>query len=154
MYFSRGKNKIQGLHNLRDVYKFYIESIGDNELYKVDFKTFKKIITTYYLRMLDDVLYKGVEYKFPYRLGKIRVIKRKVDVNNLNRFGIDWTESVKYNKQIYHLNNHTNGFVYRFKWIKENTNVPNLYFYKFVPSRMIKRKLAQVIKNKLCDYFE
>ena len=154
MFFSRGKNKIQGLHNLKDIYNFYLLSIDGNELYNVDFKTFKKIINTYYLQILEDILYKGVQYKLPYRMGKIRVIKRKVDINNLNRFGINWVESVKQNKQIYHLNNHSKGFVYRFKWDKENSLVHNLFFYKFVPSRMIKRKLASIIKTKQCDYFE
>jgi len=154
MFFSRGPNKIKNLHTLKDIYDFYLISVGENELYKVSFKTFKNIITKYYLAILDDILYKGVEYKLPYRLGQIRIIKRKININNLTRFGIDWVESVKHGKQIYHLNNHSRGFVYRFKWIKQNALIPNLYFYKFVPSRMIKRKLAQVIKNKQCDYFE
>ncbi len=154
MFFSRGPNKIQNLHNLKDIYKYYLSSLGDNELYKVDFKVFKSIIVTYYLQVLNDVLYKGVEYKFPYRLGRLRIVKRKIDINRLNRFGINWVESVKHNKQIYHLNNHSRGFVYRFYWSKENTVVPNLYYYKFVPSRMLKRQLAQIIKNKQYDYFE
>jgi hypothetical protein len=154
MYFGRGPNKIKDLHTLKDVYSFYIESVGSNEIYKVEFKVFKSIIEEYYLQVVDDILYKGREYKLPYRLGRIKIVKRKVDVNNLNRFGIDWVESVKNKKQIYHLNNHSRGFVYRYKWEKTNSLVPNLYFYKFVPTRTIKRKLAYIIKHNECDYYE
>jgi hypothetical protein len=154
MFYSRGKNTIQGLHNLKDIYKFYLTSVGDNELYKVDFKLFKFIVTSFYSQLADDIIYKGVEYRFPYRLGKIKVVKRKVDVNNLNRFGINWVESAKYHKQIYHLNPHSNGFIGRIKWEKANAVVPNLYYYKFTPSRTVKRTLAKAIKNRECDYFE
>lgn len=154
MFFGRSKNKIQGLYNLSSIYKYYLSNTKGNKLYDVDYKIYRGIIEEYYSKMILEIIEKTYELKLPYRFGSIQIIKRKVDVNNLTRFGLNWVESVKNKKQIYHLNNHSKGFVYRFKWNKENSLIPNLYFYKFVPSRTNKRKLAFAIKNKLCDYFE
>lgn len=153
MYFGRGKNKIQDLRGLSDMYNYYVERF-DNDLYKVDFKIYKEIINKYFKAIMQDILYKPYKLKIPHRLGGIRIIKRKVNINKLTRFGINWPETVKHNKIIYHLNSHSKNYIYRFKWEKENSITPNLYFYKFVPSRQNKRELAKIIKNRECDYFE
>lgn len=154
MYFSRGKNKIQGLDGLAEVYKYYIDYNKGNELYDINYKLYKSILIEYYKTVVSELLYKGYSLKLPYRFGHIRIIKRKIDINNLTRFGINWVESVKEKKVIHHLNMHSKNYIYRFKWEKINTLIPNLYFYKFVASRSNKRGLAQIIKNRQCDYFE
>lgn len=153
-YFSRGKNKLQNLHNTVDCYKFYNNSIDSNKLYKVDYKIYKRVLSDYFKEVMRSIIYDGIIFHMPLRLGYIRVTKRKITVDKLNRFGINWVETVKHKKVIYHLNQHSKGYVYRFKWDKENCYIPNLYFYKFVPSRSNKRTLAHVIKDNKVDYYE
>jgi hypothetical protein len=154
MYFGRNKNKIQGLHGIHDIYDFYFSKLKGNELYDVDYKIYRDIINKYFYVISKEILYGAYEMKFPHRLGSLRIIKRKVDINKLTKFGIDWVETVKNHKVIYYLNSHSKNYIYRYKWIKGNMTTPNLYFYKFVSSRANKRELAKIIKSKQCDYFE
>lgn len=153
MYFSRGKNKVQNLHGLQDMYEYYKQEVEFNKAYLVEYDIYSSIIKEFYKRLMEDILM-GYEYHLPYRFGYITIIKRQVNIHSLTRFGIDWVESVKNKKVIYHLNNHSKNYIYRFKWQKENSLIPNLYYYKFVASRTNKRELAQIIKNRKCDFFE
>lgn len=152
MYFGRGKNKIQDLYSIHDVYDYYTD--GVEETYKVEFELYKEVVSAFYKEIMYEVLNNGYEFKFPFRLGSLHIIKRKIKINGLTRFGIDWVETVKLKKRVYHLNPHSKGFVDRFKWEKHNALVPNLYFYKFVASRDNKRMLAKIIKGRKSDYFE
>lgn len=153
MYFSRGKNKIQDLAGIQDLYKAYLDIYSNNELYNISYDLYKSILLEYYKKLMKEIL-NGYLYKLPNRLGYISITKRLVNVHSLTRHGIDWVESVKNRKVIYHLNTHSKNYIYRFKWHKDNTLVPNLYFYKFVATRSNKRELASIIKNRKCDYFE
>lgn len=153
MYFSRGKNKLQGLHNMLDSYNYYLGRVKDNSAYEVEYSVYREIIVKYYKQIMQEILH-GYEFHLPYRFGYVGIIKRKINIHSLSRFGIDWIESVKNKKVIYHLNSHSKNYVYRFKWTKDNTIIPNLYFYKFVASRENKRELARIIKNRECDFFE
>lgn len=153
MFFSRGKNKIQDLAGVTDSYKFYTDRYKDNELYNINYELYKKLVVEYYTAIMGEI-FNGYRYKLPHRLGYLYITKRLVNVRKLTNHGIDWVESVKNKKVIYHLNSHSKNYIYRFMWHKENAVVPNLYYYKFVASRTNKRALAQIIKNRQCDYFE
>ena len=153
MYFSRGKNKIQDLSKMQDLYDVYKVNHEDNTPYNISYEIYRHVLVDYYKAIMNEIL-NGYRYKLPHRLGSIVVTKRLVNIRKLTNHGIDWVESVKNKKVVYHLNAHSKNYIYRFMWHKENTLVPNLYFYKFVASRSNKRALAQIIKNKQCDYFE
>jgi len=153
MFFSRGKNKVQDLHNLKDSYVHYIDNLDDNKTYEVGYELYRSIISRYYKLLMFEILH-GYEFRLPFGFGYMNIIKRKVNIHSLTRFGIDWTESVKNKKVIYYLNSHSKSYIYRFKWAKETSKIPNLYFYKFVASRENKRELARIIKNRECDFFE
>lgn len=153
MYFSRGKNKIQDLAGVIDSYNFYIGKYKDNRLYNIKYKLYKNLIVDYYTSIMNEI-FRGYRYKLPHRLGYLYITKRLVNIRKLTNHGINWVESVKNKKVVYYLNSHSKNYIYRFMWRKENTKVPNLYFYKFVASRTNKRNLAQIIKNRQCDYFE
>jgi hypothetical protein len=151
-FFGRGKNKIQDLEGIRDIYNYYV--LKNSDIYIIDYNIYRDILRSYYKEVMSDILKLGYEFKLPFRFGSLHIIKRKINIQKLDRFGIDWVETIKNNKVIHHLNLHSKRFVYRFKWEKENTLIPNLYFYKFVATRANKRELAMIIKNKQCDYFE
>jgi hypothetical protein len=153
MFFSRGRNKIQDLAKMQDLYEVYTYNHEGNDLYDISYKMYRDVLVDYYKAIMNEVL-NGYRYKMPSRLGYLYVTKRLVNVRSLTKHGIDWVESVKNKKVIYHLNTHSKNFIYRFKWHKENSVIPNLYYYKFVASRANKRELAKIIKNRQCDYFE
>ena len=55
-------------------------------------------------------------------------------------------------KLIYHLNEHSNYYKFRYYWSKIEMLIPNRSKYQFVASRANKRELAQIIKNNERDY--
>ena len=70
--------------------------------------------------------------------------------------GISLKESIllSYDKMIFHLNEHTNGFKYRAYWCKHNMLTTNKTHYQLVMTRDNKRHLAQILKNRVRDYVE
>ena len=70
-----------------------------------------------------------------------------------NKLKIDWAASKKLGKRIYHLNDHTGGYKYRFYWTKGI--IKNITAYSFIPTRTNTRTLAGILKdkNRELDYF-
>ena len=120
------------------------------------------------------ILYKGIDFRMPYKLGMLRVIKLKTrglvydDNGNLLRkdYVKDFSSTMKLwerdpqakidRKYIYFLNEHTDGFVYKFSWNKYTVNIQNIRSYKFKPTRSNKLWLYEVITDDDLDvdYFE
>ena len=152
MYFSRGLNRVQNPYVLKDIYEFYIDEIGTNVLYDIDFGLYTDVVTDYFREVSDNILYKSRTFKMPFGLGYLNIVKIKVGIDK-KKMALDWKNSVKYSKQIFHTNDHTDGFKYRFHWSKPNSIV-NKYYYKLVMTRGNKRLLAKLIKSGSYDYFE
>lgn len=66
---------------------------------------------------------------------------------------VDYKASKEYNKKIYHLNEHSEGYKYRLYWSKLPRVFPDRYKYQLCLVRQNKRKLAQLIFNKQ-DYID
>ena len=155
MFFSRGPNKIQNPYTLKDMYDHYYKGLidGENSPLYVPYDIYIKICSEYYIAVMELLLDRGLSYKIPYGMGNIRVAKRKVNLRTARRIPIDWESTFKYNKKIYCLNEHTDGFRYFFYWSKPN-NYKHKYLYRLVFTRQNKRKLAKLIKEYNKDYFE
>lgn len=154
-YFGRGKNKITGSYTMVDFYKYYIKDISKDDPYYVTYSEYVEIISLYNKAVVDILYDQSLEYKIPHNLGKFRISKKKRNNNHSLSYAtqIDWANTVKYGKKIYHVNEHSDGYRYLFTWDK-NGQLKNIKSYKFVPCRANKRKLAYYIKNKINDYFE
>ena len=98
---------------------------------------------------MDHIL-KGDFFRFPYNLGILKIRKNKVNVSNKKYMRIDFNATKKEGKTIYHLNEHSDGYYYRFKWKKGY--VSNIFSYVFTPVRSRKRELAQTIKSGFTEY--
>jgi len=146
-------SKYTGLKNVADAYKYYKkESVRNTMEYKeysrIAFLFFKEIL----LHLLD-----GGEVKFPGGLGLFKIVKKPRRFDNLR---VDWKSTkdmweknpkTKENKKlVYHLNDHTRGYYYRFFWSKGI--VTNISAYSFVPVRKAQRDLASRIKKEKKDY--
>jgi len=154
MFFSRGKNKVQDPYTIRDTYLFYIEDIGNNELYYIDYKLYRDIVCDFYKSMAEGILTRNISFKLPFNLGSLKVRKKKIALERLGILGVDWKKTVATGKYIYYLNEHSRGYKYFFYWEKRNRIVKNLFFYRFVLTRENKRYLAKLIKSGKYDYFE
>ena len=131
-------------YNLRDAYKHFQKTSHLN----MDYSKYKSIAL-----LLGDAIFayvlKGNFFKFPYKLGILRIAKRKLKLvdkeGNPKRLKVDFHKTKLLGKTVYHLNEHWGGhygiFVWRCGHIKDGRR------YAFVPVRKYKRAITQAIKN-------
>lgn len=141
-------------HTIREFYKSYCEYVKDNPLYQVDYKVFRSILTEYFKHIRDEVIEEGKEIKFPCRLGSFCIVKHKPKNFNSSSLRIDFHATKEAGKIIYHINEHSDYYKYRYFWSKYSCNVPNKSKYQLIATRENKRRLAQIIKNNERDYIE
>lgn len=157
---KRGLGVYKKDNGTQEIYKFYKEKIkeickNEEELNKilVDKVLYQTICDEFNKLLIDEILINSEEVRLPYRLGTIRVKKSKMKYEDKNKLKIDWAASKKLNKRIYHLNDHTGGYKYKFYWTKGI--VKNITAYSFIPTRTNTRRLASILKdkNRQLDYF-
>tara|TARA_R100000329_G_C7611435_1_gene216985 strand:+ start:712 stop:1176 length:465 start_codon:yes stop_codon:yes gene_type:complete len=148
---KRGEGNYKKDFGSNDVYTHYKNSVIP-EL-QVDKQKFRKICDEFNKLFIDEILVNSEEMRLPYRLGTIRIKKSKMKYDDKNKLKIDWAASRKLGKRIYHLNDHTGGYKYRFYWTKGI--VKNITAYSFIPTRTNTRTLAGILKdkNRELDYF-
>lgn len=156
MYFGRTQNRIQNPYNLSDMYESYAESHSGNPLYLVEKQRFYDLCSEYYKAVVDKIIYEDKVFKMPFSVGEINIQKYKPELEDVKKRTsfIDWKNTAKVGKIVYHLNEHSNGFKFTIKWKKKKNVIRYVEIYKFVPTRNFKRTLAKVIKNKESDFFE
>ena len=120
---------------------------------KVDYVTYKRILQCMCKVILQHVLMRSEGFKMPYGLGMIQVGKYKPKNYDDKSLSVDYKASKEYNKRIYHLNEHSDGYKYRLHWSKIPRTFPDRYRYQLGLVRANKRMLAQLIFNKQ-DYID
>lgn len=148
---KRGKNKVTKDFTLKQVYEYY-KSEHPNDEFSVDEKTFRKIILKFNRRTMQLILEEARELILPYRLGVLRVKKMKMNLS-LNKARIDFGLSRKLNMTVRHVNDHSDGYYYRFYWDKTGCNAKNFTAYFFKGGRQNERRITELIKAKKVDYF-
>jgi hypothetical protein len=155
-YYGRGENRIKNPYNLSEMYDSYTDKHQDNPLYNVDRKRFYDLCSEFYKKVVDGIMYEGRDFKTLYSVGDIYIKKYRPELEDVKKRTsfIDWANTAKLGKIVYHLNEHSNGFKFTIKWKKKKNVIRYVEIYKFVPTRAFKRNLASVIKNKENDYLE
>lgn len=102
-------------------YKYHRRAIG--RPVGITYKNYKKLITEMWTILMKDVVEGGC-FMMPHKMGMITVKKgnRKLKINKL--------ESIKQGKRVRYTQQHTNGDIFRFSWIKSNY-FANKQFYNF-----------------------
>ena len=119
---------------------------------QIPYSTFRNIVDKLNYSILF-VLQNGQNYKLPCSLGTVQIVKYKPKEYNKHSLSIDFNESKKLDKRIYHLNEHSNGYKYRLYWSKQPFSFTNRYKYQLCFTRANKRQLAQLIFNNK-DYLD
>ena len=157
---KRGLGVYKKDNGTQEVYKYYKNEVKkicnteeDLEGILVDRSLYQTICDEFNKLLIDEVLISSEEIRLPYRLGTIRIKKSKMKYDDKNKLKIDWAASKKLGKRIYHLNDHTGGYKYKFYWTKGV--VKNITAYSFIPTRTNTRRLASILKdkNRQLDYF-
>lgn len=136
------------------IYNSYVNDMGGNPIYEVDYNTYRSIVCDYLKWIVKEVLYKSSEIKLPSRVGSVLVVKKRPLKNSRKFYNVDFKSTNELGKTILHLNEHSDGFRYRFRWRREYVALKNKSLYEMVMSRTNKRTLAHIIKNKLNDFIE
>ena len=120
---------------------------------EVDYSLYTRVLNEMCKIILEHVLNASKGFKMPFGLGFIQIGKYKPKTFTEQSLSVDYKASKEYNKKIYHLNEHSNGYKYRLYWSKIPRTFPDRYKYQLQLVRQNKRKLAQLIFNKQ-DYLD
>lgn len=151
---SRGKNKVQNPFAMKEMYLDYISDKIMESPYYITFQEFLDICGDYYKEMSRLIIYESKDIKLPFRLGHITIIKKKPKKMCASTLSTDWKETRRLGRWIYHINDHSSGFKFRFFWSKKTCYIVNQDIYRLVFTRANKRELAKVIKSGSTDYLE
>ena len=159
--------RIKADYTTKDLYKWYKEKYKN----PVEYSVFVKFIKEFYSEILNLVIYNGIDYILPGRLGSLRIRKKEnfQRINDKNELvhnrKPNWGKTLKLweekypnytaeeikaipNKPIvYHLNEHTDNNYFRWYWDKMTCNVKNQTAYRFEPIRDKKREAAKAWKE-------
>ncbi|SEW21560.1 hypothetical protein SAMN05428988_3224 [Chitinophaga sp. YR573] len=125
---------------------------------QISFIQYKEIILGFNTLLADHVLETGERIKLPFGLGEISIAKFRPPRQKtfLNKTGkavtitglpINWQKTREHKKIIYHLNAHTDGNKYRWKWFVKNARFAGAGCFSFRANRIPSRKLAQYLKS-------
>lgn len=149
--------KVQYRTSSKENYKrFCIE----NPSIDITFNKWKEVLYTYIDLYTEDILESGEKNKIPYGFGGLSINKKKskrtkeYNGKTYMNLPIDWQKTRKEGKIIYNLNNHTDGYRYRWIWFKEYCHFYQSDLYVFKTSREISRKLKTYLKKPNSDYKE
>lgn len=152
-----------------DFYSYYSVFHGKKELTRGQYGI---IIEKLNLKIVDYVL-EGNTFKFPFRLGTLRIVRNKPKyvfnedgtIDNIkSKISINWKDTnalwEKYPKlrrkqYIYYENEDTDGYIFKIVWsvFGIGKKSRNIRYYKFKPVRFFQRTLKKyIIENNKIDY--
>ena len=141
-------------YTVASFYNDYLTSIEPDTVYDIDYTTYRAIVTDYFKHLQYKLIEEGKMIKLPYRMGNVQIIKSRPKHLDKRSLRIDYQATKQYDKLILLDNQHSDGFKMRAWWNKIDMLVPNKSKYQLVMTRANKRRLAQCIKQRLCDYEE
>lgn len=124
----------------------------------ITFGKWKEIIYTFNEAFRDHILETGDRCKLPWGLGTFSINKKKSkkfvvhDGKEHVNLAIDWAKTKKVGKRIYHLNAHTDGYRYKWKWFINDARFYQCEVWMFKASRLTSRKLAEYLKRPNSSY--
>lgn len=144
-----------------DLYRYYKDKYGTPKKGGCSRKVFSGVIDEFN-RYIADRLLEGDRICLPNRMGYIQVMKFKqkyiLDRNRKIKtklLMIDWEKTwewwkkdpiaAKDKKFTYYVNDHSDGYRYKFVWDKINTNASGIAIFSFKPSRLLSRRLASFV---------
>lgn len=81
----------------------------------------------------------------PHGLPPLRIQKKPTI--NVAKLRVDWEATKKYNRKMYHLNSHSDGYYFKFFWDKRKGSRHGGNIYKFYPNREHRHYLSHYIKK-------
>ena len=96
---------------------------------------YSKVLTALMNELVRSLIEDESIIELSKNLGSVKISRRKV---NFDKPRLDYYATKVANEKIYHLNEHTGGYFYRYLWIKSEATFQNLQATSFTPCRAIK----------------
>lgn len=149
--YKKNNPKYHLTYTFNDFQKMY--SKDDTIEDKLDKSTFLNILKDFFQEIKNEIIYNQYNFFIPKSSTALRIkkIKNKSDFSFLK---LDYKKSRELNKKVYHLNNHSNGFYFRFYWDKRrdvSNRIKYKVLYRFYPVRTVKKELSDHIINSAKD---
>ena len=152
---KRTKGKFKADFKLRDFYKFYIKSLDKVERetgYLISYQQFSRVMKASYKEIVE-LIFQNEEIILPARCGLLRIRKLKqtiypVDWKATNELRAKDKEAEEKKIKIRHLNEHTDGAVYKWHWNRYPSNIRNKSAYAFTTTRTNNRRLNSLLKEE------
>ena len=97
-----------------DMYYTYAK----NSPVEVPYILFKRILDEFNKTIREMILERSEGFKMPYGLGYLRVVKYRPKKFTKEHLSKDYKSSKEEGTNIYHLNEHSDGYKYRLYWSK------------------------------------
>ena len=136
----------------RDTYDRFCE---ENPEITLSYNEYCNIIYTYMYNFRNYVLETGEKRKLPFGIGAFAISKKKmirtltIPETGEEKVGlpVDWVKTKKAGKYIYHMNYHTEGFRFKWKWFIYSAIFYKADVWSFKPSRVSSRLITHYIKQ-------
>lgn len=122
---------------------------------KLSYLDWSNIIYTFNYNFRDHCLDTGEVTRLPWGFGDVCVSKKKrkkviVLPNGQEKINlaIDWKNTKKAGKRIYHFNHHTNGFYFKWKWFPQTGRFRHHTLWVFRPSRLSSRMINHYVRQE------
>lgn len=137
----RVSNKRKELYRLTyTIYDFYQNFEHNKTISK---EKYISILKDFFLMLTEKVITDRKKIELPNNLGSHRIKKIKQNKNKPPR--IDFNKSKLLGVKVYHLNNHSSGFYFRWYWDKYPYLIKNKKMYKFELTKTNSLLLAKEI---------
>jgi hypothetical protein len=153
------RTKMDYSSSSKDVYNRFCEKYPDIE---INYKEWKSVLKAYNTAYRDHLIKTGDKVKMPWGIGPFAVSKKKArkfvmcrDGVERIRLPIDWAKTRATGKRVYHLNLHSNGYVYKWYWFVQESRIPQAGVWVFRPSRDVSRAIKAVADDpKYVDVYK
>ena len=140
----------------------YLRFLKDNKVSETElsFEKYKKNLDVCNWMYIEYALSTGQKVQLPYGFGTLAINKKM-----LKRFKIhkgkkyvnlrpDWKETRTNGKMVYHTNEHTDGYNFRWIWFSEDAKLHLNDLYVFKPGRYASRAITKYINKPNSNYKE
>lgn len=153
------KNKVD--YARLDIFKFYKKAFKEDS---VSQSLHSKVLNSFNKKLVRSILTDAFEYILPHRLGVLRIKKYKPQLldkdGNLRKHKLkpNWKatnelwerseEARKNKKLVYHTNEHSDGYQYKWHFSNYRSTCTNKSAYCFIPSRTNKRAITELVTDE------
>lgn len=160
---TKKKFKVSNSYGVFDANKYFMSIKPKKQDYIISRSLYYQIIRRINNLLIEDLL-NGLSIQFPYKMGKLEIIKTKTFVTFKNNkiktnLPVNWKktlqlwyndEEAKNNKIIIR---DENEYLYKVNYNKSKACFQNKFYYHFAINRFIKLRLKDKIQNNQLDAF-